>query len=187
MSCILAGDAPCVKTGRATHCNDNSRTFLTIWTGAACQCMFQGVILRRNEDCRGRPQLRAILGKFAAVAALLALFLPGVSSLAEALSAANLPACCTTAYCPVHHRQLSALQKDKGNCDSIGMPGQNDCSMRACDSAPRPVVGTTAYLLATSLVLRGPVAQGAAISVASQFFPFAVTIPLTPPPRTFLS
>jgi len=125
--------------------------------------------------------------KFAVVAALLALILPGASAVAETLSADRLPSCCNTAFCPVHHRPMGAGQKGMGNCDSVGTPGQNDCSLRACDSAPRPVVVATAYLLSAPLLLRGPVAQRAAIFDMSPFFPFAATIPLTPPPRTFLS
>jgi hypothetical protein len=136
---------------------------------------------------RGRSKLRKIARKLAAVVALLALLLPGVSALAETLSAADLPACCNTAYCPVHHHQGRNLQKDKNNCDAMGIPGQNDCSMRACDAAPNSVVGTAAFVLVTPVALRGPIAAEAAPALPSQFFPFVATIPLTPPPRTFLS
>jgi hypothetical protein len=132
-------------------------------------------------------QLREAVRKFAAMAALLALLLPGVSALAETLSAAGLPACCNTAYCPVHHRQKSNLQKDKSNCAAVGMPGQDDCSMRACDSAPNPIVGTAAFVLITPIALRGPAVAEAAPASVTRFFPFVATIPLTPPPRTFLS
>ena len=135
----------------------------------------------------GRPKLRETVRKLAAIAALLALLLPGVSAVADTLSATGLPACCTTAYCPVHHRQMSNLQKDKSNCDAIGMPGQNDCSMRACDAAPNPIVGTAAFVLVTPLAFRGPTAAEAAPAFASQFFPYVATIPLNPPPRTFPS
>ena len=125
--------------------------------------------------------------KLAAVAALLALLLPSVSALAETLSAADLPACCNTTYCPVHHRQGRNLQKDKSNCDTSGMPGQNDCSMRACDAAPNPIVGTAAFVLVTPIALRGPSIAEATPASAFQFFRFIDTIPQTPPPRTFLS
>jgi len=125
--------------------------------------------------------------KFAAVVALLALLLPCVSALAETLSAADLPACCNTTYCPVHHRQGRNLQKDKSNCDTFGMPGQNDCSMRACDAAPNPIVGTTAFVLVTPIGLRGPASTEDTPALASQFFPYVATIPLTPPPRIFPS
>jgi hypothetical protein len=115
------------------------------------------------------------------------MLLPGVSTLAETLSAADLPACCNTIYCPVHHRQGRNLQTDKSNCASIGMPGQNDCSMRACDAAPNPVVGTAAFILVAPIALRGPAIAEAQTAPASQFFPFFTTIPQTPPPRTLPS
>ncbi|MGA7795105.1 MAG: hypothetical protein WCA19_18865 [Candidatus Acidiferrales bacterium] len=131
--------------------------------------------------------MREILRKFAAIAALLALLLPGVSALAETLSAADLPACCDTAYCPVHHRQGRNLQGDKSNCDAMGIPGQNDCSMRACDSAPKPMVGTAAFVLVTPVALREPAVAEAASALAPLFFPYVATIPPIPPPRTFPS
>ena len=53
--------------------------------------------------------------KLAAFVALAALLLPGISALTGTLSAADLPACCNTSYCPVHHRQAKDLQKDKSN------------------------------------------------------------------------
>jgi len=129
--------------------------------------------------------LRKIVRKLAAIAALLALLLPGVSALAETISAADSLACCNTAYCPVHHRQARDLQKDKSNCDAKGIPGQNDCSMRACDSAANPIVGTTAFVLVTPVALRGPAIAEAASALASLFFPYVATVPLIPPPRTF--
>jgi hypothetical protein len=125
--------------------------------------------------------------KVAAIAALLALLLPGVSALAQTLSAADLPACCNTVYCPVHHRQVRNLQKDKSNCDALGIPGRSDCSMRACDAAPNSVVGTAAFVLVTPIALRGPGIAESAPALASQFFPYVATIPLIPPPRTFPS
>jgi hypothetical protein len=136
---------------------------------------------------RGGSKLREIVRKLVATVALLALLLPIFSSVAESLSAANLPACCNTIYCPLHHRQMSDLQRDKQNCDSLGDPVQKDCSMRACDAAPNPVVGTTVFILAVPVVLRGPAVAEAAPALASQFFPYVTAIPLTPPPRTFPS
>ena len=133
------------------------------------------------------PQLREAVRKFAAIAALLALLLPGVSALAGTLSAADLPACCNTVYCPLHHRQMSDLQSDKSNCDAAGMPGHNDCSMRACDAAPIPMVGTTVIVLVTPVALRGPAAAEVATIPRSQFPPYVAVVPLTPPPRTFPS
>ena len=126
-----------------------------------------------------------IVRKLAAIAALLALLLPGVSALAETISAADPLACCNTAYCPVHHRQARDLQKDKSNCDATGMAGHDNCSMRACDSAPNPIVGTAAFVLVTPVALRGPAVAESAPVLASLFVPYVATIPLIPPPRTF--
>lgn len=125
--------------------------------------------------------------KFAAIAALLALLLPGVSPMAETISAADSLVCCNTAYCPVHHRQARDLQKDKSNCDAKGMAGHNDCSMRACDAPPHPMVGTVAFVLVTPVALRDPAIAEAASMLPSLFFPYVAAIPLTPPPRTFPS
>lgn len=136
---------------------------------------------------KGNPKLRQIVRKLAAIAAILALLLPGISALAGTLSAADLPACCNTAYCPVHHRQVRNLQKDKSNCDAMGIPGQIDCSMRACDAAANPAVGTAAFVLITPVALRGPAVAESTPALASQFFPYVATIPLIPPPRTFPS
>ena len=136
---------------------------------------------------KGNPKLRQIVRKLAAIAAILALLLPGISTLAGTLSATDLPACCNTAYCPVHHRQVRNLQKDKSNCDAMGIPGQNDCSMRACDAAPNPAVGTAAFVLVTPVALRDPAVAEATPVCTSQFFPYVATIPQIPPPRTFPS
>lgn len=131
--------------------------------------------------------MRAIVHKFAAIAALVALLLPGVSALAETLSAGDLPACCNTAYCPLHHRQMSDVQKDKSECGAMGAPGQRDCSMRACDAAPSPVVGTALFVLVTPLALRAPAVAEATTALAPQYFPYIVAMPLTPPPQNLPS
>jgi hypothetical protein len=131
--------------------------------------------------------LQKAVRKLAALVALLALLLPGVSALAETISAADSLACCNTAYCPLHHRQGRNLQEDKSNCDAMGIPGHNNCSMRACDSAPNPLVGTAAFVLVTPVALRGPAIAEAAPALASLFFPYVATVPLIPPPRTFPS
>ena len=129
----------------------------------------------------------SITRKFGAVTALLALLLPGVSALATTLSAAVEPACCNTIYCPLHHRQMHNLSKDKSDCGGMNAPAHTDSSMEACDSSPNTVVGITAYILVAPLVLRGPAIAETAQVLGSQFFAFVVTVPLTPPPRTSLS
>jgi hypothetical protein len=136
---------------------------------------------------KGASKLQKIFRNFAAIAALLALLLPGVSAFAETLSATDLPACCNTAYCPLHHRQMSDVQKDKNLCGAIGAPGQQDCSMRACDAAASPAVGTALFVLVTSATLRAPVVAEATTSMAFQHFPFVTAVPLTPPPQFLLS
>ena len=125
--------------------------------------------------------------KRAAVVAILALLLPCISALAGTLAAADLPPCCDTGYCPVHHRQPKDLQKDKSHCDSSGMPGHNDCSMRACDAAPNPAVGSAVFVLVTPVALRGLAVVMATIIPVTQFAPFVTATPITPPPRTSLS
>jgi len=125
--------------------------------------------------------------KLATFVALVALLLPSISALAGTLSAADLPACCNTSYCPVHHRQAKDIQKDKSDCNAIGMPGHDDCSMRACDASPSPAVGTFAFVLVTPVALRSPAIAETAPSLASQFFSSASATPITPPPRSFPS
>jgi hypothetical protein len=131
--------------------------------------------------------LRGIGRKIAAVVALLAMLLPGLSTLAETLSAADLPACCNTTYCPVHHRQPRDLQKDKSNCDSMGIPGQHECSMRGCDAPQAPAVGTPSFVLVAPVTLSVPTAAEAAPLAAALFSPYVFAVPLTPPPRTFFN
>jgi hypothetical protein len=132
-------------------------------------------------------KLRQIARKFQAVAALFALLATSVAGLAESLAASNLPACCNTVYCPVHHREAQELQKDKSKCDAQGHPAGNDCSMRACDTTPSPVVGTAPFVLVAPLTMRSPASAESARIQAPQFFPFIASIPLTPPPRTLPS
>lgn len=127
--------------------------------------------------------MRKIVRQLIATVALLALLLPCVSSLVETLSAADLPVCCKTAFCPVHHKQQRDLQKDKTNCATMGIPGQTNCSMRACDTAPNPVAGTAAFVLVVPLALRVPAVAEAAPASASQFHRYVTKAPLIPPPR----
>ena len=147
---------------------------------------FQGLclyLLLRSTPMRGFTR------KLAAVTALLALLLPVFSLLAGTLAAGDLPACCGTAICPVHHRQMRDLQRDKSNCASNGTPGQRDCSMRACDAPQNPAVGTSAFVLLAPVrfALNVPAAEEAAPNSASRYSPSVAPIPLTPPPRTLPS
>jgi hypothetical protein len=189
MPCILAGHWPRVKTGAARRSGRRASrispyhagwlTSLALFVADGCQPPRFVLTLGR----RGSLTLRGIGRKIAAVAALLAMLLPGLSTLAETLSAANLPACCNTTYCPVHHRQSRDLQKDKSNCDSMGIPGQRDCSMRACDAPQAPAVGTPSFVLVAPVALSIPNAAEAAPVTAALFSPFVPAVPLTPPPR----
>ena len=131
--------------------------------------------------------LRQVTRKLAAVAALFALLVANVPALADSLSVSSLPACCNTVYCPLHRGQSHDFQKDKSNCDPMGNPVRNDSSMRACDTAPGPVVGTAPYVLPAPFAMLGPASSEPARIQASQFFPFVVNIPLTPPPRALQS
>jgi len=125
--------------------------------------------------------------KLLAVAALFALAFATVPALTESLSASGLPVCCNTVYCPVHHRQVSEAQKDASNCDAQENPMRNNCSMRACDATSNPIVGSALFVLVTPLAMRSPASAEPARIQASRFFPFIVSIPLTPPPRTLPS
>lgn len=132
-------------------------------------------------------RLREMMRKLLTVVALSALLVASVPALAELLSASDLPACCNTVYCPMHHRQAGNPQGDKSNCDAKGNPMGNDCSMRACDTAPNPVVGTTTFVLVAPFAVRYPPSAEPLQIQAARFFPFIVSIPLTPPPRTLPS
>jgi hypothetical protein len=131
--------------------------------------------------------LRQIARKFQAVVALFALLATGATGLTESLAASTLPACCNTVFCPLHRGQSPNLQKDKTNCDAQGNPLRNDSSMRACDTMPTPVVGTTLIVLVAPLAMRSPASAEPTQMRAPQFFPTTTSIPLTPPPRTLPS
>jgi hypothetical protein len=125
--------------------------------------------------------------RLVAVAAIFALLVATTPALAESLSASNLPTCCNTAYCPVHHRQGRDLQKDKTNCDTAGHPARTDCSMRACDATPNQAVGTALFTLAAPITISHEATVQAAPLSASGFFPLVISLPATPPPRTLPS
>jgi hypothetical protein len=129
----------------------------------------------------------AWMRKIAATVAFLALLVPSVAPLAESLSASELPSCCNTSYCPLHHRDAGDLQRDRKNCDTAGTPDRKACSMRACDSVGHPAVGPALYILVSPISVRElPWSEGAFFSKFLAF-PYVADFPLTPPPRTFLS
>jgi hypothetical protein len=128
-----------------------------------------------------------MIRKFLAILSLSALLLTSLPALAESLAASDMPACCNTAYCPLHHRQVRDLQRDKSICDAQGHAAQNDCSMHACDMAPNPVVGTALFVLVATPAIAYHVEAERAPLTASLFFPIHLNIPSTPPPRTLPS
>jgi hypothetical protein len=141
-----------------------------------------------HMECgKGSSLLRVLLRKFAATVALLTLLVPGVSALAETLSASDLPACCNTSYCPLHHHDANSLQRDRKNCDTAGSPDRKDCSMRACDAVSNPIVGSSLFVLVTPIAFRGPSPMEVDFFFAFLAVPFVTSFPLTPPPRTLLS
>ena len=131
--------------------------------------------------------MRGMGRKFAAIAALVAMLLPGFSTLAQTLSAADLPACCNTTYCPLHHRPSRDSQKDNHDCGSTGIPGQHDSSMRACESTQTPVAETQSFVLVAALTLSAPAPSQDAPAASALFAPFVFAIPTTPPPRNLAS
>lgn len=134
-----------------------------------------------------RMKLRDIPRKLLAVAALLALLAASTPALAESLSASDLPACCNAAYCPMHRRQVRDMQTDKSDCGAHGKAGSADCSMRACDPAPKLAVGTALFTLAAPITISYEATVQAAPLWLSSFVPFVASLPSTPPPRTLPS
>jgi len=113
--------------------------------------------------------------------------LASVPTLAESLSAPDLSACCNTSYCPLHHHQVQDFQRDKSNCDAQGHSAGNNCSMRACETAPNPAVGTALFVLVAPIALTYRASVEPAPILVSSFVPFHLNLPSTPPPRTFPS
>lgn len=129
-------------------------------------------------------RLTDIAKKFLGIAAMLALLTASTPALAEALTASNVPACCNTAMCPLHHHQSNNPQ-DPSNC--AGKSQGAGSSMRACDPSPDQALGIAPYMLVAPITISREVAkQSAAISL-SLFFPIVVSLPSTPPPRTLPS
>jgi hypothetical protein len=132
-------------------------------------------------------KLRDISRKLLAVTALFALLAANTPALAESLSAANPAACCDTVYCPLHHSQGRNMQKDKANCDSHGKTGATDSSMRSCDDTAHQVIGDAPFALTAPVTIFYETMTEAAPHSLASFFPFVVSLPSTPPPRTLPS
>ena len=133
---------------------------------------------------RSFMSLRQIAKRFLSAASLLALIATSIPGLAEALAASNSPACCNSFCCPLHHRQSDGSQKNKSNCSGMGVPGQNDCSMRTCDPTPSPMVSAVPFVLAAPVALQAPSGTQSTQIQAPGIIRFILSIPLTPPPRT---
>jgi hypothetical protein len=129
----------------------------------------------------------AMIRKIFAILALTSLLLAGVPALAESLSASHLPNCCTTAFCPLHHRQARDLERDKNLCDSAGHHAGDNCSLRACDTPANPVMGTVVFVLSAPAAIPVQTHAESAPVQASSFFPYALNLPSTPPPRALLA
>lgn len=132
-------------------------------------------------------KLRDISRKLLAVTALFALLAASTPALADSLSATDPASCCNTVYCPLHHSQGKNMQKDKSNCDSHGKTGAADSSMRACDDTAHQVMADASFTLtAPATIFYETMTEPAPLSLAD-FFPFVVSLPSTPPPRTLSS
>jgi hypothetical protein len=114
---------------------------------------------------------------------LLTLVFSGFSTLAETLCAADVPVCCNTDYCPLHHSPSRKSGAAQTNCDAMRIPGQKDCSMRACDSAQNVAVRTTDFAPLATLDVYGPAVAEATPISQTPLLRYVVTMPATPPPR----
>jgi hypothetical protein len=132
-------------------------------------------------------KLRDISRKLLAVTALFTLLAANTPALADSLSAANPAACCNTVYCPLHHTQGRNMQKDKANCDSHGKTGAADSSMRACDDTAHQVMGDAPFTLTAPVTIFYETMTEPAPLLLAAFFPFVISLPSTPPPRTLSS
>jgi hypothetical protein len=132
-------------------------------------------------------RLRQIARKLLGVSALFALLVASIPALAESLSASNLPACCSNIYCPMRYHQAGSHQKNIPICGAQGNSSRSGYSMRACGNAPLPFVGTAPFVLMAPFGIRHQASAEPAQISRPEFFPFVVSIPSTPPPRTLLS
>jgi hypothetical protein len=114
---------------------------------------------------------------------LLTLVFSGFSTLAETLCAADVPVCCNTDYCPLHHSPSRKSGAAQTNCDAMRIPGQTDCSMRACDSVQNVAVRTTDFAPVATLDIHGPAVAEATSTSRIPLLPDVAAMPATPPPR----
>jgi len=79
------------------------------------------------------------------------------------------------------------MQKDKSICDTHTETGAADSSMRACDDTPHQAMGDAPFTLAAPVrIFYEATTQPAPLSLTG-YFPFVVSLPSTPPPRTLPS
>lgn len=156
---------------------------------ALCPAGISSILREAGISNYGRflSEPRKMLRKFLAILSLAALVLAALPTLAESFSASNLPACCNTMYCPMRHRQSGNLQQDKSICGALGHAAGNDCSMRACDMSSNPMVGTALFTLVAPVAIAYRTNTEPAPIQVSDFFPFHLNLPSTPPPRTLPS
>jgi hypothetical protein len=125
--------------------------------------------------------------KSLAIVALFALLMASTPALAHALSDSELPACCNNAYCPMRHGQVRDTQKDKHICGMTNKLLRDGCLLRTCDATPNRAVGIAPFVLASPLAIFYEATVQDAPLLPARFFPFTVSIPTTPPPRTLPS
>jgi hypothetical protein len=132
-----------------------------------------------------RPQ--QIMRKLVAVAALLALLLAGVPTLADAFSSPDLPPCCNSIYCPMRHHRAGGQQKQMSNCAAECNSKGNGCSMNVCDMSPTPILGIAPFVLAVPMAVHNHAIAEPAPAFVPGFVFFPLRVPSIPPPRTFPS
>ena len=156
----------------------SSRLRAIACVGSCTEPRTWGMVRKRNF-----MSLWQIARRFLVAASLLALIATSIPGLTEALAASNLAECCNSICCPLHHRQSGGVQKNKSNCGGMGVPGQNDCSMRTCDPTPISVVSAAPFVLAPPIALQAPAGTQLTPIQTPEIVLFIVSIPSTPPPR----
>jgi len=128
-------------------------------------------------------QLRKITRKLQAVAALLALLLASVPTLADAFSSADMPACCNSMDCPMRPGQICGSQKHASDYAGMG----NGCSMCSCDMSPKPILEIAPFVLAIPLAIHSQMIAEPAPAFVPGFLFSRGSVPSIPPPRTYPS